>query len=285
MPETAVPEGIKRCPYIFIAAEDYSTVLGTCSTVAELKERLKGHDWKDVIAHSTGHYILFDDSETGRVAAAKCYRECHTGLLFIYRMNMQLYHNPNAKGRVETVRWGKGAGRTSNLPVPGEDMNPREATSGDAHSSIKSTIKIGNTAVRTALDWAALTCSAAKPSSVCCPDLPAFPSKRRSDSDSSEGGDTPSEDSDIPSDRPEWANSPNLREALMKQEQDGERIFGPVGRVENYFPKDWSCHYCGTTFTLHGLHRHWKAFFRKKNPKPVGIHDIDEIRELLDTKT
>src|SRR5439155_11088742 len=100
MPETAVLEGIKRCPYIFIAAKDYPTVLGTCSTVAELKERLKGHDWKDVIAHSTGHYILFDDSEAGRVAAAKCYRECHTGLLFIYRMNMQLYHNPNVKGRV-----------------------------------------------------------------------------------------------------------------------------------------------------------------------------------------
>ena len=68
----------------------------------ELKARLENHDWKDILAHSTGHYVLFNNSDLGRASARECYRTCHGGILFIYKMNMelQLYPNPNANERV-----------------------------------------------------------------------------------------------------------------------------------------------------------------------------------------
>ncbi|KAH0543493.1 hypothetical protein FGG08_002161 [Glutinoglossum americanum] len=89
-----VLEQIKRDPYIFIA-KCYVPVLGT--TIAHMKKRLKAHDWKDVMADSTGYYVRFDNSRRGELAAEKCYRECHMSALFTYVMNMecQPYGNPN----------------------------------------------------------------------------------------------------------------------------------------------------------------------------------------------
>ncbi|KAI9766528.1 MAG: histone methyltransferase set1 [Geoglossum simile] len=89
-----VLEQIKRDPYIFIA-KCYVPVLG--STIAHMKKRLKAHDWKDVMADSTGYYVRFDNSRRGELAAEKCYRDCHMAALFTYVMNMecQPYGNPN----------------------------------------------------------------------------------------------------------------------------------------------------------------------------------------------
>ncbi|KAH0551499.1 hypothetical protein GP486_007286, partial [Trichoglossum hirsutum] len=89
-----VLEQIKRDPYIFIA-KCYVPVLGT--TIAHLKKRLKAHDLTDVMADSTGYYVIFDNSRRGELAAEKCYRECHMHALFNYVMNMecQPYGNPN----------------------------------------------------------------------------------------------------------------------------------------------------------------------------------------------
>jgi [histone H3]-lysine4 N-trimethyltransferase SETD1 len=89
-----VLEQIKRDPYIFIA-KCYVPVLA--STIAHMKKRLKAHDWKDVMADSTGYYVRFDNSRRGELAAEKCYRECHMTALFTYVMNMecQPYGNPN----------------------------------------------------------------------------------------------------------------------------------------------------------------------------------------------
>ncbi|KAI9866003.1 MAG: histone methyltransferase set1 [Trichoglossum hirsutum] len=89
-----VLEQIKRDPYIFIA-KCYVPVLGT--TIAHLKKRLKAHDLNDVMADSTGYYVIFDNSRRGELAAEKCFRECNLSALFNYVMNMecQPYGNPN----------------------------------------------------------------------------------------------------------------------------------------------------------------------------------------------
>src|SRR5438552_17558510 len=128
MPQTPDLDEIEQCPNIFIAAKHYPFEPWS---VDELKARLENHDWKDILAHSTGHYVLFNNSDLGRASARECYRKCHGGILFIYKMNMelQLYPNPNANGGVEAVHSGKGLGGTSDLPM--WDQDSTEATSGD----------------------------------------------------------------------------------------------------------------------------------------------------------
>ena len=89
-----VLQQIKRDPYIFIA-HHYVPVLN--ATVAHLKKRLRGYGWKDILADSTGYYVIFEDSQRGQLAAVKCYSDCHMAALFIYVMDMecQQHGNPN----------------------------------------------------------------------------------------------------------------------------------------------------------------------------------------------
>ena len=81
---------IKREPYIFIAHE-HVPVMHT--TVAHMKKRMKKYRFDDIRADRTGYYIIFRDSELGRMEAQLCLREADRTAFFTYTMvmNLQLY--------------------------------------------------------------------------------------------------------------------------------------------------------------------------------------------------
>jgi histone-lysine N-methyltransferase SETD1 len=77
----------KTQPYIWVKREHVPVMF---SIIEHFKKRLKMYKYEDILLDNTGYYILFRDSDYGRVEAQRCMQANET-LLFNYVLKMHLY--------------------------------------------------------------------------------------------------------------------------------------------------------------------------------------------------